>query len=508
MGCRQRWRWRRAHSGLGAAALALGIVAALAPAAIAANFTVNDLSDAHDADIPGTPDGTCDAAGADGCTLRAALEEAASNSESDVITISIPGTHLLTVGEQLHAVGELTLTGHPGGTTIDANEESAVLGIVNSAATTISDLTITGGLSDTQGAGLDIFAADATLNRVRVLGNSVTSTGGGGGAGIMVGTTGALTLVDSTVSGNTITGAGGTGAGVRVTGTAAIVRSTISGNDANSAGDGRGGGIVFPGDGTQSITSSTVSGNHAGTAGGGGVLAFGGTVIEVTNSTIAGNTTTGDGGGINSFSALELENTLLAGNEGSAFTGNCSAGGGVAAENSIADDLSCLFTGVPSNQEVAPAAVQLGPLAQNGGPTATRAIGTGSVARDAASDDCGGETIDQRGVARPNGAACDVGAFEFVPDTTAPNTIITAGPKPVVRTRRKRAAVVLRFRSTEGGSRFQCSLNRGAFRSCSSPRKFSLKRGRRHLIRIRAIDAAGNVDATPAVRRVRVVRSR
>ena len=56
----------------------------------------------------------------------------------------------------------------------------------------------------------------------------------------------------------------------------------------------------------------------------------------------------------------------------------------------------------------------LGPLADNGGPTLTHALGVGSPAIDSA--DAGAcPATDQRGVARPQGAGCDVGSFEYVP---------------------------------------------------------------------------------------------
>jgi hypothetical protein len=54
----------------------------------------------------------------------------------------------------------------------------------------------------------------------------------------------------------------------------------------------------------------------------------------------------------------------------------------------------------------------LGPLADNGGPTETHALRPGSVAISAAVD-CPPPDTDQRGVPRPQGAACDTGAYEF-----------------------------------------------------------------------------------------------
>ena len=69
----------------------------------------------------------------------------------------------------------------------------------------------------------------------------------------------------------------------------------------------------------------------------------------------------------------------------------------------------------------------LGPMQNNGGPTETMALGPGSAAIDAADDAiCAAapvNSLDQRGVARPQGLHCDIGAVEeycpnFVPPTT------------------------------------------------------------------------------------------
>jgi hypothetical protein len=54
----------------------------------------------------------------------------------------------------------------------------------------------------------------------------------------------------------------------------------------------------------------------------------------------------------------------------------------------------------------------LGPLADNGGPTETMRIGAASPARDAIPTPACGQPFDQRGVHRPQGPACDIGAFE------------------------------------------------------------------------------------------------
>jgi hypothetical protein len=80
-----------------------------------------------------------------------------------------------------------------------------------------------------------------------------------------------------------------------------------------------------------------------------------------------------------------------------------------------------------------------------------------------------------------------------VPDTIAPETTIGAGPPKKTR---KRAATIS-FSSSELGSSFECSLNGAAFSACTSPDAVRAKRGRNSLA-VRATDAAGNTDASPA----------
>jgi hypothetical protein len=87
-------------------------------------------------------------------------------------------------------------------------------------------------------------------------------------------------------------------------------------------------------------------------------------------------------------------------------------------------------------------------------------------------------------------------------DTSAPQTEFVAGPRRTIRTRRERARVRFRFRS-EAGAHFVCRVDGGAEKACKSPLVLRLRRGR-HTVRIGAIDAAGNADPTPVVRRFRI----
>ena len=160
-----------------------------------------------------------------------------------------------------------------------------------------------------------------------------------------------------------------------------------------------GGGILNDG-GTVTVSNSTFSGNSAGY--GGGIVNDGGTVT-VSNSTFSGNSAEVGGGIETSSGTATLENTLVA---NSPAGGNCSGtitdGGG----NLSYGDATC--PGVNGDPK-------LGPLQANGGPTQTMALGAGSAARDAADDAiCAAppvNNLDQRGVARPQGAHCDIGAL-------------------------------------------------------------------------------------------------
>ena len=123
------------------------------------------------------------------------------------------------------------------------------------------------------------------------------------------------------------------------------------------------------------------------------------------NSTFAGNSAI-DGGGIgNRYDAtVTLKNTIVT---NSPAGGNCSGaitdGGG----NLSYPEATC--PGINGNP-------LLGPLQDNGGPTQHMALGPGSAARDAADDGfCAAAPVnnrDQRGIARPQGPHCDIGAVE------------------------------------------------------------------------------------------------
>ena len=87
-------------------------------------------------------------------------------------------------------------------------------------------------------------------------------------------------------------------------------------------------------------------------------------------------------------------------------------------------------------------------------------------------------------------------------DTSAPNTRLLGGPAR--RTRARRAS--FRFASTEAGATFRCKLDRKRWTTCRSPKRYRKLKPGRHVFRVRATDAAGNVDRTPATRKWRIRR--
>lgn len=227
-----------------------------------------------------------------------------------------------------------------------------------------------------------------------------------------------------------------------------IDRSTISGNTAMS-----GGGISVNGVFTEQMTidNSTLSGNTANNGDGGGLINFH-VHLYLTNDTLSNNQAIGSGGGMaNAAGFPRLDNVTIAGNtadsdhngngDGGGFYNDPSARtvlfyntliasnvdiGGQAPDcagellsedhNLIQSTLGCAITGTVTHNITGTNAL-LGPLQNNGGPTWTRALLPSSPAIDAGSPeppnsgfDCA--TKDQRGVARPIGPHCDIGAFE------------------------------------------------------------------------------------------------
>jgi hypothetical protein len=86
-------------------------------------------------------------------------------------------------------------------------------------------------------------------------------------------------------------------------------------------------------------------------------------------------------------------------------------------------------------------------------------------------------------------------------DVTPPDTkIVKAPPKKATKT-----TVEFEFDASEAGSTFQCKLDRKPFKACRSPRTYKKLKPGKHVFKVRAIDRAGNVDPTPAMRRFTIL---
>ena len=398
---------------------------------------------------------TADELNADGdCSLREAIQAATTDSAVDACpagssddTITLPaGTYTLAIagtGEDSNATGDLDITSGltingAGATTtiIDGGAIDRVLHFVSSTVE-IDGVTITNGNIVSFGGGI-ANGGTLTLTNSTISGN-IASVGGGiwnsgpltltdsavnnntclaGGCGIFGTASGTITLVNTTVDGNVSSNEGG---GFWVKGTINITSSVVSNNTAPSWGGG-----IYNG-GTMTLTNSTVSGNSSWNpqqGAGGGIFVSGASnaTLTLNNSTVSNNSAAVDGGGIWNGGSTTLTNTIIANSP----SGNDCSGTATSLGNNLDSDNSCNLTEPTDLPNTDPL---LGPLQANGGPTFTHALLPGSPAIDAgnpATPGSGGnacESTDQRGAARPQGSACDIGAYEFlgaIPATPIP----------------------------------------------------------------------------------------
>jgi hypothetical protein len=87
------------------------------------------------------------------------------------------------------------------------------------------------------------------------------------------------------------------------------------------------------------------------------------------------------------------------------------------------------------------------------------------------------------------------------PDTTPPPTAVR---KAAIRHGKRKAT--FQFASAEAGATFSCKLDSQKFKTCTSPKTYKHLKPGRHEFRVRARDGAGNADATPAVKKLRIKR--
>lgn len=317
-------------------------------------------------------------------------------------------------GGIFNEAGSLTLLG----TQVFANTGDEGGGIHNFATATLE---MSGGLighniaTDHAGGLWNNFAAEATLDDVEIVGNTAVANGAG------IYNAGHLEINLATFEENTEADQGGglyntngaeaflydawftnnsanLGGGVYNLGLLHLYRSSLT---INTAFGGFGGGAYNDSPGALLLRNVTLSGNMADPAvpGGAGIYNYGGEV-RVEFVTLAYNSPDGilnDGGGLVDMRSTVLSNHAL---------GNCL--GVSSAGYNLEDGVGCGLTEPSDLSGVAPL---LAPLAINGGTNLSHALNPGSPAIDSGTPDlCTSE--DQRGVARPQGAGCDRGAYE------------------------------------------------------------------------------------------------
>jgi hypothetical protein len=340
------------------------------------------------------------------------------------------GPTVVTTMAEIIIDNDVILDGR-GNLSVDGNDDHIVFSVPINITAALRRFTVTGGFSmgDLNGSGSGV-ANEGTLSLTNstVSGNSTGETGGGG-----IWNRGTMTVSNSTVSDNS---AGNVGfGGIWNRGTMTVSNSTVSGNSAGTFGING----VFNDEGMLTVLNSTVSGNTGGSYGAivneavmalsnstvsgnngeasGAILNGGGATLTITNSTVSGNAAATGASIVNYFDDMISAELTIA---NSVVDGDCEGiPQGVPNITSLGYNIespgnTCGFDHGADLVSIAEGQLDLGVLADNGGPTMTHALGADSVAIDhIPAVDCG-VTTDQRGQPRPEpgGSMCDVGAFE------------------------------------------------------------------------------------------------
>lgn len=251
---------------------------------------------------------------------------------------------------------------------------------------------VTGNTSNGYGAGIfnDGYPLDVPRKTFTMIDSTVAQNTAGGQGGGIASQNRTLTIIDSTFHGNSTTGPGGairnlSNVGMRV------VNSTFTDNDATT------GGAVHTSDNCATCD------------------------VSFENVTIVGNSASLGGGGVAFFAGpATIANSIVVGNTGPIGRNNCFSWGFVSKGHNVFGPLTGCdpTTGDTTGDQNNVADAQLGALALNGGLTATMApldmspaLEHGSPATPGSGDGACA-ALDQRGVLRPLGDRCDVGAAE------------------------------------------------------------------------------------------------
>ena len=309
-------------------------------------------------------------------------------------------------------------------------------GVTGTIGLTSGQLEITNTMT-VQGPGADVLNVSGLLaSRVFGINGDVTLSGltirdgkttNGGGAGILIGS-GTVNVTACSIISNDASAPTQSGGGIyNQSGTLTVRDSTIAGNSASDSGGGVQSGNNTPLFRTITFLNSTIADNTTGIPGSGGGISTTYDSIVLTNCTVVGNAASYGGNLSVEGGTLTLGNTIVAGGvligDNTGFpdiSGNPTSQDYNLIENvtgiSISGSTAHNITGVSPN---------LGPLANNDGPTYTMLPQTGSPVLNAGFDALAsqaGITTDQRGLPRVNSISIDIGAVEK--DITAPQITV------------------------------------------------------------------------------------
>ena len=342
--------------------------------------------------------------------LAIALAAAGSASALEVTHVGDNGTGSLRAA--VAAGGNVTFAAALNGQTIALNSGPITI----PAGTTINGpganlLSVNGNNSSR------IFDVGASSSASIIGLSLINGQAGAGGQGGAVRNLGTLVISGLAVSGNR---AGDSGGGIYNAGTLDVRASTFSGNSVTDATCAGGGAIRSEGAGsTLLIANSTISGNSAASCSGGGV-SFNDGSADFRASTFVGNLAGSSGGNLYKGSAAaSLQLTASVVSDGDAGGGTPVNGDlhGALASGLVSGGHNLVRARGDASGFIASDFANgtnplLAALGDRGGPTATHGFAITSPLLDGWGATCA-QATDQRGFARPQGDACDVGAFEY-----------------------------------------------------------------------------------------------
>ncbi len=287
--------------------------------------------------------------------------------------------------------------------TFNGNSAGSAGGLYNSFSTaTLTDVIFIGNTTpaDGSGGGLYNYSSSPTLTRVSFYNNSADYAGG-----MYNRLNSNPTLTDVIFGGNTAVLQGG---GMENVNTSSPTLTNVTFHNNSTTGTyGSGGGMRNFSGSSPVLTNVTFSNNSA--TYGGAIENNSNSSPTLTNVTFSSNSASLQGGGLYNYSSTpQIRNTI--------FWNNSATGAGAQIyENSSASNVSdsVVQGGLAGGVNILTTDPVLGPLGDYGGFTQTSPLLPGSSAIDSGNDSVCPAT-DQRGVLRPQGAYCDIGAYEYV----------------------------------------------------------------------------------------------